>query len=166
MVDIGGFVFGSPDEDSDFTPVNENEALALVGHIGAQSAPNDTMPGGQVHLIELCLDDLSDVVKDSTLLEGESNTVNGMLLHALVHIGILYHCIFGLLLIHIAVGLDYLCVRLSLPLLRLRCASVGCNLGDCLGLHFLYSILTIISNLINFLTTMGFWGFGVLGFRV
>ena len=106
MVDIGGFIFGSPDEDADFAPVHENEALALVGHIGAQPAPNNTMPGGQVHLIELCLDDLSDVVKDPTLLERESNTVNGMLLHEFVHVSILNDSVLGLLLIDSAVSLS------------------------------------------------------------
>ena len=62
MIDIGRFVLGSPEQDANFTPVYENEAFALVGHIGAETTTDDTVPSRQVHLIELCLDNLSDIV--------------------------------------------------------------------------------------------------------
>ena len=57
-----------------------------MSDIGAQSSAYDAVPSGQVHLVELRLDDLSDVIEHATLLEGESHTVDGVLLHRLVHI--------------------------------------------------------------------------------
>ena len=121
-----------------------------MGHIGAQPAPNDAMPCGQVHLIKFCLYDLGDVIEDAALLESESDAIDGMLLHTFIHIGILYHCIFSLLLLNITVWLDNLCVRLSLPLFCLVCSSVSCNLSNCLGLHLHFYYFNNYFKLISF----------------
>ena len=143
MVSIGRFVLGSPEQNSNFAPVYENEAFALVGHVGAKATAHDAVPSGQIHLVKLCLDDLCDVVKDTALLECESHAVNRVLLHKLIHISVLYHCIFSLLLIRCSMGLNYLRIRLFLPLFSLVGTSVSCNLRNCLGLHlhFLFLLL-------------------------
>ena len=130
VVDIGGFVFCSPEEDADLAPVHENEALALVGHVGAQPASHDAVPSRQIHRVKLCLDDLSDVVEDSSLLEGEGHAVDGVLLHVLVHISVLHHCILSVLLVNVSVWLDHLRVGLTLPLLGFVGAGVSCNLRN------------------------------------
>ena len=130
MVDIGRFVLGAPEQDSDLAPVHEDEAFALVGHVGAHTAPDDTMPSGQVHRVELCLDDLSDVVEHSSLLESKGDAIHGMLLHKFVHIRIFDYCVFSLLLVKGSVGLHYLRVCFSLPIFSLDGPSVSCNLCD------------------------------------
>ena len=106
-----------------------------MGDIGAQSAPNDAVPSGQVHLIELRLDDLGDVVEHAALGKGKRHAINRMLLHVLIHIGVFHHCILRVLLIDIPVRLHHLRVRFTLPLLCLLRSSVSCNLCNGLSLH-------------------------------
>ena len=135
MVDISRFVLGPPEQDPNLTPVHEDEALALMGDIGAKPSPNDAVPRWQVHLIELRLDDLRNVVEHAALGKGKRHAINRMLLHVLVHIRVFHHGILRVLLIDIPVRLNYLCVGFPLPLLRLLCSSVSCNLCDGLSLH-------------------------------
>ena len=116
MINISRFVLGTPQQDSNLTPVHENEAFALVGDVGAQATAHDAVPRGQVHCIELCLNDLSDVVKYATLRKGKWDTVDGMLLHEIVHISILDHGIFSFLLVDTTVSLRDLSVSLPLVL--------------------------------------------------
>ena len=71
MIYISRFVLGTPQQDSNLTPVHENEAFALVGDVCAQAATYNAVPCGQIHRIELGLNDLSDVVKYTTLCECE-----------------------------------------------------------------------------------------------
>ena len=141
VVDVGGFVFCSPQQDSNLTPVHENEALALVGDVGAEATTHNAMPGRKVHVIKFALDDLRDVVKDTALSESECNAVDGVLLHVFVHIGILDDCVFRILLIDSSMGLHDLSVGFSLPILCLGSLSVSCNLRDSLrfslGLHII-----------------------------
>ena len=86
MVSIGGFVLCSPDQNSDLSPVYENEALALVGHVGAHSTPNDAVPGRQVHSVEFSFDYLCNVVQDFLLSERKRHTIHCVLLHSLAHV--------------------------------------------------------------------------------
>ena len=130
VVDIGGLVFCAPQEDSDLAPVHEDEALALVGHVGAQTTAHDAVPSRQVHRVKLCLDDLCDIVQNPALLEGEGHAVDGVLLHVLVHVGILNHCILSVLLVNISMWLDNLGVGFTLPLFGLVGAGVSCNLSN------------------------------------
>ena len=130
MINISRFVLGTPQQNSNLTPVHKNEAFALVGDVGAQATAHDAVPSGQVHCIELSLNDLSDVVKYATLREGKRDTVDGMLLHEIVHIGILDHSIFSFLLVDTAVSLRDLSIGLPLVLLCLQSAGVRCNLCD------------------------------------
>ena len=62
VVNVSGFILRAPDQDADLAPVHEDETLALVGDICAKATAYDTVPRWQVHLVKLCLDDLSDVV--------------------------------------------------------------------------------------------------------
>ena len=117
VVDIGGLVLCAPQEDADLSPVHEDEALGLVGDVGAHAAAHNAVPGRQIHLVKLRLDDLRDVVKHFALLEGERHAVHRVLLHLLVHVRVLYDCILGVLLVNGAVRLDDLRVRLALPAL-------------------------------------------------
>ena len=134
VVDVSWIVLRAPQQNSNFTPVHEDEAFALMGDIWAKTAANNAVPGGQVHLIELCLNDLSNIVENTSLLEGKCHTVNGMLLHEFVHVSILNDSVLGLLLIDSAVSLSDLWISLWLVLLSLSLASVSCNLCDCLRL--------------------------------
>ncbi len=86
VIDIRRLVFCAPEQDSNFAPVHKNEALGLVGDVGAEAATHNTVPGGQVHLIKLGLNDLCDIVQDAPLLESECYAVDSMLLHRLVHV--------------------------------------------------------------------------------
>ena len=147
MVSIGGFVLCSPDQNSDLSPVYENEALALVGHIRAKAATHDTVPSRQVHLIKLCLDDLGNIVQDTALSECESYAVNSMLLHDFIHICVLDHCIFSMFLFSCSMGLYNLSIGLSLPLLGLIGSSVRCNLCNCLRLIIHFSNFNLITNI-------------------
>ena len=73
------------------THVEVDEMLGLVGDIGAEVPADDCMPGGVVLLVELLLDVGCDILLDVELLEGHIGAVNGILLHLLVHIGVLYY---------------------------------------------------------------------------
>ena len=106
-----------------------------MGDIGAKPSPNDAVPRWQVHLIELCLDDLGDVVEHAALGKGKRHAINRMLLHVLIHIRVFHHCILRLRLINIAVRLHHLRVRFTLPSLCLLRSSVSCNLCNGLSLH-------------------------------
>ena len=129
MVNVSGLILRAPDQDAYLAPVHEDEALALVGDICAKATAYDTVPRWQVHLVKLCLDDLSDVVEDAALLEGEGDAIYGVLLHRLVHVGVFDHCILSFLLIDGAMGLYNLIVGLALPLLSLISAGVCYNLS-------------------------------------
>ena len=142
MIDIRRLVLSAPEEDADFAPVHEDEALALVRHVRSHAAPHDAVPGRQVHLIEFRLDDLSDVVENAALLEGESDTVNCVLLHIEVHVCVLDHCVLSLLLVGAPVRLHHLSVRLALPSLRLCSSRVCYNLRYCRS-HFLLPLYLI-----------------------
>ena len=129
VVNVSGFILRAPDQDADLAPIHEDEALALVGDISAEAAAYDTVPGRQVHLVKLCLDDLSDVIEDAALLEGKGDAIDSVLLHRLVHVGILDHCVLSFLLVDGAMGLYDLIVGLALPLFGLVGAGVRCNLS-------------------------------------
>ena len=129
MVNVSGLILSAPDQDAYLAPVHEDEALALVGDICAKATAYDTVPRWQVHLVKLCLDDLSDVVEDTALLEGKVDAIYSVLLHWFVHVGILDHCVLGFLLIDATMGLYNLIVGLALPLLSLISAGVCYNLS-------------------------------------
>ena len=65
--------------------------LGLVSDVGSEVPANNTMPGGVVLLVELLLDVCGDVLLDVELLQGHIGTVDGVLLHLLVHVRVLYH---------------------------------------------------------------------------
>ena len=129
MVNVSGLILRAPDQDAYFAPVHEDEALALVGDICAKATAYDTVPRWQVHLVKLCLDDLSDIVEDAALLEGKGDAIDSVLLHWFVHVGILDHCVLGFLLIDATMGLYNLIVGLALPLFSLISAGVCYNLS-------------------------------------
>ena len=129
MVNVSGLILRAPDQDAYLAPVHEDEALALVGDICAKATAYDTVPRWQVHLVKLCLDDLSDIVEDAALLEGKIDAIDSVLLHWFVHVGILDHCVLGFLLIDATMGLYNLIVGLALPLLSLISAGVCYNLS-------------------------------------
>ena len=128
MVDIGGLVLCAPQQDSDFAPVHEDEALVLMRDICAHATANNAVPSWQVHSIEFCLDDLGDVVEDAALLECETDAINGVLLHVGVHVCMLHYSISCLLLINATVRLYHLRVSLPCPFLGLNGSCVRCYL--------------------------------------
>ena len=139
VVNVCGLVLRTPDQDAYLAPVHEDEALALVGDICAKATAYDTVPSRQVHLVKLCLDDLSDVVEDAALLKGKGDAIDSVLLHWLIHVSILDHCILCFLLIDLTMRLYNLIVRLALPLLSLISAGVCYNLSyRCHAFSFLF----------------------------
>jgi len=88
------------EEDSHLTKVEVDEMLGLMGHVGAEVASHDAMPGGVVLLVELLLDKGGDVLLDVEALKGLGRDVDSVLLHILGHVSILddgfsvRHCFF------------------------------------------------------------------------
>merc|ERR1719296_360789 len=78
-------------QDGHLSQVEVNEVLGFVRHIGAKIATNDGMPCGVVLLIELLLDEGSDVLLDVVLLKCLCRTIDGILLHVLCHVSIFDH---------------------------------------------------------------------------
>ena len=130
MVDITRFVLSAPKQDSYLTPVHKDETFGLVRYIGAHSSAHDTVPSWQVHRVKLCLDNLCDIVKYSPLLEGKGDAIHGVLLHELIHVHRLHHCVLSFLLFCASMWLHHLSVLISLPLLGLDGSCVSCNLSD------------------------------------
>ena len=67
--------------------------FGLMGHIGSEVPSHYAMPGRVVFLVELLLDIGSDVLLDVELLQSHVRAVNGVLLHLLIHVRMLYHCL-------------------------------------------------------------------------
>ena len=65
--------------------------LGFVGDVGAKVPADHAVPGGVVFLVELLLDVGGDVLLDIELLEGHVGAIDCVLLHLLVHVGMLYH---------------------------------------------------------------------------
>ena len=63
------------------TEVEVNEMLGLVGNVGTEVTAYDAMPGGVVLLIELLLDEGSDVLFYVELLKSLGADVDSILLH-------------------------------------------------------------------------------------
>ncbi len=55
--------------------------LGLVGDVGTEVSAHNAMPGGVVLLVELLLDEGSDVLLNVELLKGLGGNVDGILLH-------------------------------------------------------------------------------------
>ena len=108
-----------------------------MSHVCPEPASNDAVPCRVVHCVELCLQDLSDVVEDPLLLEGVACAIDRMLLHLLRHVRELYHGV--------------LCLALVLV-----------NVCRRLNLYHVYNYL--FKFLIRDNEELGFWGFGVLVF--
>ena len=71
--------------------VKVDEVFGFVSDIGAEVAANDAVPGRVILLIKLLLDVGSDIFFDVELFEGNVSTVDGVLLHLLVHVSVLNH---------------------------------------------------------------------------
>lgn len=69
--------------------VEVDEVFGFVSDIGSEVSTNNTMPGGVVFLVKLFLDVGGDILLDVELLQGNISAINGILLHLLVHIGML-----------------------------------------------------------------------------
>ena len=82
---------GLEEKDGDLAQVEVDEVLRLVGHIRAEVTADDAMPGGVVLLVELLLDEGSDVLLNVVALEGLGRDVDGVLLHVLGHVSILHN---------------------------------------------------------------------------
>ena len=67
--------------------------LGLVGDVGSKVPADHAVPGGVVFLVELLLDVGRDVLLDIELLQSDIGAVDGVLLHLLVHVRMLYHCL-------------------------------------------------------------------------
>ena len=73
--------------------IEVDEVFGLVGDVGSEVSANDTVPGGIVLLIELLLDVGGNILFDIELLQGDVGAIYCVLLHFLVHVSVLYHCL-------------------------------------------------------------------------
>ena len=105
-----------------------------MGDVPSETSADDAMPRGKVHGIEFSFDDFCDVVQNTSLLERERHTVDGVLLHLGAHIGVLNHCILCFLLVDVPVGLARLSVGIGHPCLCGFNSRV--RLGRC---HFFFN---------------------------
>ena len=129
MVNVCRLVLRAPKQNAYLTPIDENEALGLMAHVGTQTSSDDAVPRWQEHGVELIFNYLRNVVKYSALLEGKCDAVHGLLLHVLVHVGELDNRVLGVLLVDASMGLHQLSVLLSLPFLSLLHSGIGgCSL--------------------------------------
>ena len=83
---------GLEKQDCNLAQVEVNEVLGLMGHVRAEVAAHDAMPGWVVLLVKLFLDESRDVLLDIELFEGLSRNVDCVLLHVLRHVSVLYNC--------------------------------------------------------------------------
>ena len=90
-----------------------------MGHECTHTSANDAVPGRQVHSVELCFYDFSDVIQNTSLLERKCNTVNCMLLHFWHHVRKFDNSVFSLGLVDASMSDAVLRVNLGLPLLSL-----------------------------------------------
>ena len=74
---------GLEEQDGDLSEVEVNEVLGLVSDVRTEVPSDDTMPCGVVLLVELLLDESSDVLLNVELFECLSRDVDGVLLHVL-----------------------------------------------------------------------------------
>ena len=77
--------------------VEVDEVLRFVRHVAAEVTPDDAVPRRVVLFVEFLLDVRSNIFLDVVLLHRLRRAVDGILLHVLRHVGILYH---GLTLRH------------------------------------------------------------------
>ena len=92
------------------------------------------MPGWEEHCIEFVLDDLRDVVQNSSLLEGECDAVHGLLLHVSIHVCKFDDGVLSFLLVEATMTLHSLFVFGWLPFLGLLDSCV-CD-GSCSSHYF------------------------------
>jgi len=71
------------------THVEIDEVLCLVSNVRSEVSANYAVPSWVVLLVKLLLDVSSNVLFDVEFFEGNISTVDGVLLHLLVHIGVL-----------------------------------------------------------------------------
>ena len=80
------------EEHCDLSHVEIDEVLGFVGDVGSEIPAHNCVPGGVVLFIEFLLDVGGDILLDVELFQGHVRTVDGILLHLLVHVSVLYHC--------------------------------------------------------------------------
>ena len=91
-------------QDGDLTEVEVDEVFGFVCDVAAEVASHDAVPSGVVFLVELLLDEGSDVLLDVELLQGVGGAFYGVLLHVVTHVGVLDHRLVAPLLGHLPQG--------------------------------------------------------------
>jgi hypothetical protein len=81
------------EEHCDLPHIEVDEMFGLMCDVGSEVPANHTVPGGVVLLVKLLLDVGRDILLDVELLQSHIRTINRVLLHLLVHIRMLYHCL-------------------------------------------------------------------------
>ena len=72
--------------------VEVDEVLGFVGDVGSEVTAYDTVPGGIILLVKLLLVVGSDVFLNVEFFKSNVGAINGVLLHLLVHVGVLDDC--------------------------------------------------------------------------
>ena len=73
------------------TQVEVDEVFGFMGDIRAEVPSNDTVPGRVVLFVKLLLDESSDVFLDVVFVQSLDRSVDGIILHLLGHVRILYN---------------------------------------------------------------------------
>jgi len=80
-------------KNSDLSQIEVNEVSGLMSHIAAKVPSNNTMPGWIVFLVELLLDECSNILLNIVFFQSLSSTVHSILLHFFGHVRILNYCL-------------------------------------------------------------------------
>jgi hypothetical protein len=81
------------EEHCDLPHVEVDEMFGLMRDVGSEVPADHAVPGGVVLLVELLLDVGGDILLDVELLQSHICAINRILLHLLVHIRVLNHCL-------------------------------------------------------------------------
>eukprot|EP00929_Paragymnodinium_shiwhaense_P034750 TRINITY_DN1886_c0_g3_i2.p2 TRINITY_DN1886_c0_g3~~TRINITY_DN1886_c0_g3_i2.p2 ORF type:complete len:110 (-),score=10.69 TRINITY_DN1886_c0_g3_i2:42-371(-) len=77
------------EQDGHLAQVEVDEMLRLVSNVRTEVATDDGVPSWVVLLVELLLDERSDILFDVVLLQRLRRAVDRVLLHILGHVGVL-----------------------------------------------------------------------------
>ena len=73
--------------------IEVDEVLGLVGNVRTEVSAYNTMPGRVVLLVELLLNEGSNVLFNVEFLESLSRDIDSILLHVLRHVRVLDNCL-------------------------------------------------------------------------
>ena len=78
--------------------VKEEFTTLTMGNVAPKVLSNDDMPSRPVSSVKLLLDLCSNILLDVVLFKGGGSDIDGLLLHLLAHVHVLYDCLWPAIL--------------------------------------------------------------------